>query len=185
MTVAAPLTYPLAGLLGEPPGNSRDFDVHGVTLSLPDELRLAGPIEGRIHVARTNRGVIVRADLRTALEGTCSRCLRDLETPVAIHLDEEVLPAVDIVTGRALDPTAEPEVARLTDHHELDLGPMVADAISLAEPIAPLCEPNCPGLCPTCGERLEPGHQEHPGDEIDPRLAALQGFKVDGEGETG
>jgi uncharacterized protein len=185
VTVAAPLTYPLAGLLGEPPGSSRHFLVSGVTIPLPDELRLAAPIEGRVDVSRTNRGVIVRADFVTALEGVCSRCLRDVETRVSVHLDEEVLPSLDVVTGHRLDVAIEPEVARLTDHHELELGPLVADAISLAEPIAPLCEAGCPGLCPTCGERLDPGHPEHPGDEIDPRLAALQGFKVDGEGETG
>ncbi len=129
--------------------------------------------------------MILRADLATALEGSCSRCLRDLETPVFIHLDEEVLPSLDIVTGHRLDAAVEPEIARLTDHHELELGPLVADAISLAEPIAALCEAGCPGLCPTCGERLDPGHRAHPVDEIDPRLAALQAFKVDGEGETG
>ena len=185
MTVAAPLTYPLAGLLGEPPGSSRQFLVHGVTIPLPDELRLASPIHGRVDVGRTNRGVIVRADLTAALEGSCARCLRDLETRISIHLDEEVLPTLDIATGRPLDRSGEPEVARLTEHHELELGPIVADAISLAEPIAPLCEPGCPGLCPTCGERLEPGHRDHPADEIDPRLAALQGFRVDGDAETG
>jgi uncharacterized protein len=185
VTVAAPLVYPLAGLVGEPPGSSRHFLVNGVTITLPADLRLASPLEGRVDVARTNRGVIVRADLRAALEGTCSRCLKDLETPVAIHLDEEVLPSLDISTGHRLDWSAEPEVARLTDHHELELGKLVADALSLAEPIAPLCEPDCPGLCPTCGDRLDPGHRDHPGDEIDPRLAALQAFKVDAERETG
>jgi len=185
VTVAAPLTYPLASLLGEPPGSSRHYLVSGATIPLPDELRLAAPIEGKVDVARTNRGVIVRADLRAALEGTCARCLRDVETAVAIRLDEEVLPTLDVVTGHRLDRNVEPEVARLTDHHELELGPLVADAISLAEPIAPLCEAACPGLCPTCGERLDPGHPDHPADEIDPRLAALQAFRVDEKGETG
>ena len=62
---------------------------------------------------------------------------------------------------------------RLSDHHELDLEPVIRDAISLAEPIAPLCRPDCPGLCRVCGQDLAtaPGHA-HP-DEVDPRLAAL------------
>ena len=47
--------------------------------------------------------------------------------------------------------------------------PLVEEAISLQEPIAPLCEPGCPGLCPECGERLEPGHG-HGDGPIDPRL---------------
>jgi len=185
VTVAAPLTYPLAGLLVEPFGTTRHFDVHGVTLPLPDDLRLAGPIEGRVDVTRTNRGVLVRADLQTVIEGSCSRCLRDIEIPIDVALDEEVLPSTDLASGAPLDTSTEPEVALLTGHHELELGPLVADAISLAEPIAPLCEAACPGLCPTCGERLGPGHVDHPDDEIDPRLAALQGFRVDGDGETG
>ncbi|HEX8025482.1 MAG TPA: DUF177 domain-containing protein [Candidatus Limnocylindrales bacterium] len=185
MTVAAPLTYPLAGFLSEPFGSTRHFDVHGVTIPLPDDLRLAGPIEGRVDLARTNRGVLVRAGFETVIEGECARCLRDVDIPIEVRIDEEVLPSVDLTSGLPVDTSAEPEVARLSDHHELELGVLVADAISLAEPIAPLCEAACPGLCPTCGERLGPGHEAHPEDDIDPRLAALQGFRVDGDGETG
>jgi len=78
----------------------------------------------------------------------------------------------------------EPEVARLSDHHELDVGALVGEAISLAEPIAPLCESDCPGLCIECGERLGPGHAAHETDDVDPRLAALRGFRVDADGES-
>ncbi|MFI5225593.1 MAG: YceD family protein [Candidatus Limnocylindrales bacterium] len=184
MTVAAPLTFPLAGLLAEPPGTTRAWEVHGVTIPLPDDLRLVDPIEGTVEVARTNRGVLVRAGLRTAIAGTCARCLRDIEVPIEIELDEEALPSVDLASGAPLDLSAEPDVARLTAHHELALGPLVGDAISLAEPIAPLCEATCPGLCPTCGERLGPSHAVHVEDAIDPRLEALRGFRVDAGDES-
>ena len=185
MSGPAPLTYPLAGLLGEPPGERRRYPVHGVTLPLPDDLRLAQPIEGTVEVARTNRGVLVEARLRTAIEGTCARCLRDIEVPIDVTIDEEVLPSVDLASGALLSTSSEPDVTRLTDHHELELGPLVAEAISLAEPIAPLCEDACPGLCPTCGERLGPGHAVHADEDIDPRLEALKAFRVDGGDETG
>ena len=185
MTVAAPLTYPLAGLLAEPYGTTRHFDVHGVTIPLGEDLRLAGPIEGRVDFARTNRGVLIRAALSTTIEGSCARCLRDIEVPLTIRIDEEVLPSIDLATGLPADTSAEPDVTRLTSHHELELGPLVADAISLAEPIAPLCEAACPGLCPTCGERLGPGHAAHADEDVDPRLEALRAFRVDGDGETG
>jgi uncharacterized protein len=185
MTGPAPLTYPLAGLLAEPPGERRAFPIHGVTIALPDDLRLAEPLDGRVEVARTNRGVIVHAALTTALGGSCSRCLRDIDVPIEIKIDEEVLPSVELATGQPLDRSAEPDVSRLNDHHELELGPLVSDAIVLAEPIAPLCEAACPGLCSTCGERLGQEHRAHPDDEIDPRLAALRAFRVDGSDETG
>ncbi len=184
MSAPVPLVYPLAGLLGEPPGTERRYEIHGATIPMPDDLRLAEPVDGALRVTRTNRGVLVDAEVSTALAESCSRCLRDTSTLVRVEIHEEVLPSIDLASGRALDRAVEPEVARLTDHHELDLATLVAEAISLNEPIAPLCEPDCPGLCPTCGERLGPEHVAHPDDDIDPRLAALQAFRVDGDGES-
>jgi uncharacterized protein len=184
MTAPAPLVFPLAGLLAEPPGTERRYDIEGATIPLPDGLRLAEPIDGRLRVARTNRGVLVDATLSTAIAGTCSRCLRDIEIAMTVEIREEALPTVDIGSGKVLDPKAEPDVARLTDHHELDLATMAGEAISLNEPIVALCEEACPGLCVDCGERLGPGHVEHEEAEVDPRLAALQAFRVDGDGES-
>jgi uncharacterized protein len=185
MTVPAPLVYPLASLLAEPAGTERRYEIHGATIQLPDDLRLAEPIDGSLRIARTNRGVFVDARLTTAIEGECSRCLREIEIPTTVEIHEEVLPSVDVANGHVVDTASEPDVARMTSHHELDLGRLAGEAISLAEPIAPLCEPDCPGLCATCGARLGPGHEAHVEDEIDPRLAALQAFRVDGDGETG
>jgi uncharacterized protein len=185
MTAPAPLVYPLASLFAEPAGIERRYDIHGATISLPDDLHLAEPIDGTLRIARTNRGVYVHSALSTAVEGECARCLRSIEIPMTVEIDEEVLPSLDPVSGHRLDTSTEPDVARLTDHHELDLGALVADAISLAQPIAPLCEPDCPGLCVNCGERLGPGHAAHTEDEVDPRLAVLKAFRVDGDGETG
>ena len=184
MSAPAPLVYPLAGLLAEPPGTERRYEIHGATIDLPDDLRLTEPIDGQVRITRTNRGVIVDGTISTAIAGSCSRCLRDIEIPMRVAIKEEVLPAVDIATGKPVHVDDEPEVARLTDHHELDLGALAGEAISLNEPIAPLCEAACPGLCITCGERLGPGHVAHDDDEVDPRLAALRGFRVDGEGES-
>lgn len=184
MSAPAPLLYPLATLLAEPAGTERRYEIHGATIELPDELRLTEPIDGRVKITRTNRGVLVDAEITTAIAGSCSRCLRDIEIPMRVVIREEALPRVDIATGKPIHADDEPDVARLTDHHELDLAALAGEAISLNEPIAPLCEPDCPGLCITCGERLGPGHQAHEEEDIDPRLAALRGFRVDGEGES-
>lgn len=185
MSGGAALTYPLAGLLSEPIGSERRYEIHGATIELPDELRLTEPINGAVRVIRTNRGVIVESQLTMAIAGSCSRCLRDIEIPMRVKIKEEVLPSIDLASGRPVDQSTEPELARLTDHHDLDFGALAGEAISLNEPIAPLCEAACPGLCIVCGERLGPGHVAHVEDNIDPRLAALQGFRVDAEGESG
>ncbi len=146
-----------------------------------DDLRMADPLEGSVRFARTNRGLLVTGKLRTSIEAVCSRCLRDIEVPIEVALEEEVLPSVDLETGEPLDTSAEPDVARLNDHHEVDLEPLVREAVQLEEPIAPLCREDCPGLCPICGEELASGSHEHADEDVDPRLEALRGFRVDGE----
>jgi uncharacterized protein len=171
-----PLVWNVAGLLGESPGAERDYEVAGVTIDLGEDLRLAEPIEGRVRLIRTNRGILAMADLYGALDLECSRCLREIAYGVEARFQEEYLPSLDLATGRPLPVEDEPDVARLNDHHELDLETPVREALQLAEPIAPLCRPDCPGLCVVCGGRLDEGTHDHPEDDIDPRLEALRGF---------
>jgi uncharacterized protein len=179
-----PLVLNLAGLMAEPPGSIREFTFRDVPIEDP-ELPIAAPLEGEARVARTNRGLFLTGTFRTTLALQCSRCLRDITQPLELALDEEVLPSIDISSGLpvGLEEDGDPEVTRLNDHHELELRPLLLAAISLEEPIAPLCEPDCPGLCPTCGQRLEPGHG-HDDDDIDPRLAPLRALRFDAEDES-
>ena len=181
-----PLTFAVSGLMAEAPGTRREYAIGPVDVDPGDGLVITEPVTGTLRLSRTNRGLIVDARLRTTLAGECARCLRPVETPVKVRIEEEVLPSIDIGSGQPvpLEEGGDPEAPRLTDHHELELRPLVAEAISLQEPIAPLCEPDCPGLCPECGERLEPGHVHEDGP-IDPRLEALRGFKpIDEDPET-
>ena len=171
-----PLLINVAGLLGDAVGSTRVVEIADATVPLPDDLTLTEPISGRVRLTHENRGIIADARLRTALAGECARCLRPLSTPIEITLEEEYLPTIDLATGRPVPVDAEPDALRLTDHHEVDLGPSVADAISLAEPIAPLDRPDCPGLCIVCGLPLDEGVHDHPDDDIDPRLEALRWF---------
>jgi uncharacterized protein len=181
----APLTWNVAGLLGDDLGTSREFDVADVTIPLDEGLELARPISGHVRFQRTNRGILADANLTAALQAECSRCLRPMEVPVDIVLEEEFLPSLDIGTGHPLSTDAEPDVARLTDHHEVELEPLVRDELVMAEPIAPLHDPNCRGLCVECGLPLDEGTHDHATDDIDPRLEALRGFTPDNEAKSG
>lgn len=180
-----PFSFNVAGLLTGENGASRTFPIQGATLDLPDDLQLSAPIDGSIRLRRENRGILADVELTTALAGECARCLRPLSTPIVIGFQEEYLPALDLETGRLLSTEAEPDALRLTEHHELDLAPSIRDAISLAEPIAPLHAPDCPGLCIVCGLPLDEGIHDHPDEDIDPRLEALRGFRADRDGSDG
>ncbi len=173
------LTWNVAGLLTEDPGADREYDVGGVDVPLEDGLPLAEPVAGHVRLRRTNRGILADARLTATLAAECARCLRPIRIPVDFRIEEEFLPALDLTTGKPLATDEEPDVARLTDHHEVELEPLVRDELLLAEPIAPLCRPDCPGLCVVCGLRLEEGVHEHEVDEIDPRMEALRAFRPD------
>jgi uncharacterized protein len=163
--------------LAEPAGTVRELSVDAPALEFEDGIVQTRGITGHLRLTRTNRGLLVRGRLRTATAQTCSRCLKEIEWPVQIDLDEEALPLIDFQNGRPVElEEGEQDSLRLTDHHELDLEGEVRDAISLAEPIAPVCREDCPGLCIVCGGELAGGPHEHADDDIDPRLAELRRF---------
>jgi uncharacterized protein len=168
------LSYNVATLLRSAPGTERRYTIEPTALPMYQDLQLAAPIAGEVRLSHTGRSILAKASLSTAIEGSCSRCLKVVVSPISLELEEEALPSIDIDTGQPVDESQEPDALRLDDHHELDLDEPIREAISLAEPIALLCRPDCRGLCPVCGVDLntvtEHGHE---GDSIDPRLAAL------------
>lgn len=57
-----------------------------------------------------------------------------------------------------------------------DIEALIRDTMVSELPLQPLCEPDCLGLCPQCGENLNE-HPDHHHDITDIRFAALEGFK--------
>ncbi|HUG48322.1 MAG TPA: DUF177 domain-containing protein [Candidatus Limnocylindria bacterium] len=168
------LSYNVAALLRAAPGTERRYEVAIPDMPIAEDVRLAAPIEGEVRLSRTGRSIIARAQLSTALEGSCARCLQPLVAPIDVSIEEEALPSIDIDSGLAVDRAAEPDALRLDEHHELDLGEPIREAISLAEPIHLLCRPDCRGLCLVCGVDLNNEDQHaHAEEELDPRLARL------------
>ena len=181
-TEETPLLWNVAGLLGEGVGSVRDYAVEGVEIAPDEAFVLAAPIDGRVHISRTNRGLLVDADFSTVLATECVRCLREMTLPLEVEINDEALPSLDLRSGNPVALSAEDEEAGvivLTDHHELDLEPALRDAIVLAAPIAPLDREDCPGLCIVCGLPLDEGDHDHPADDVDPRLEALRGFATE------
>ena len=168
------LSFNVATLLRAAPGTERRYPVEAFEMEIADDLRLAQPIEGEVRLSRAGRAIVARAHLTTAIDGYCSRCLKAVVAPIDVDIEEVAIPSIDIDTGLPVHEADEPDALRLDDHHELDLGEPVREAISLAEPISLLCRPDCSGLCLVCGVDLNNlTDHDHPDDEIDPRLAAL------------
>jgi uncharacterized protein len=169
--------FNVSGLLREPPGAVRDHQLRDRYLSLAPDVELAGPISGTLRLQRTNRGILVRGRVSGELRRTCGRCLEPYVEPATVEISEEYLPSIDPESGTQLPGPESDEWARTIDeHHELDLTPVFREEFALTEPMHPLCQPDCPGLCAHCGARLGSSHPSHVEQEVDPRLAGLARF---------
>jgi uncharacterized protein len=129
-----------------------------------------GPVEIEGAVEGIREGVIVHADVRAEVSADCSRCL----TPITDVIDVEVREVFE--DRQTLDAETEGEIYPL-DRDEIDLEPMVRDAILPELPVVPLCRPDCLGLCPVCGENRNETPCDCSVEEADPRWSALGELK--------
>ncbi|MBC3190746.1 DUF177 domain-containing protein [Pseudonocardia sp. C8] len=114
-------------------------------------------------------GVYVSGTAAARLEGECSRCLDPITDDIEIRVGE-LFAYPDSVTEETTDAD---EIPRLVDER-FDLTQTVRDAVVTDLPMAPLCTPDCPGLCSGCGERWADLPSDHGHETLDPRWAALK-----------
>jgi len=144
------------------------------TVPAPGEMRgeLVGVPGGSdltlgLRLESVSEGVWLSGTARVMVTGECARCLEPLSSQLEVDLQQ-----LYVYPGHEVE-SDDDETGRLLDDY-IDLEPLVRDAVVLALPLAPVCRPDCRGLCPDCGARLadvEPGHTH---DQVDPRWAALR-----------
>jgi uncharacterized protein len=112
-------------------------------------------------------GVLVSGTASVTVTGECARCLDPVEW-------DETMPVTELFLH---EPGPAEEELPVLDGDLLDLRQVLRDAVVLALPLAPLCRPDCPGLCVVCGARLADDPQ-HSHTSIDPRWARLAGLET-------
>lgn len=125
-----------------------------------------------------SEGVLVSGTVRAPTRGECSRCLGPVSGQIEIALTE-LFAYPDSLTEST---TEEDEVGHVVDQ-TVNLEQPIVDAVGMALPFAPLCSPDCPGLCPQCGVAIataEPGHHH---EQIDPRWSKLAKLLPTTDGE--
>ena len=93
------------------------------------------------YLATDDGRISVRATARAQVRAHCSRCLKEVVTPVEAE--------IDAVFSRVPDPE-DPDLYGF-EGYALDLTDAVKDAVVLELPMRFICKPDCLGLCPTCG----------------------------------
>ncbi|HJQ05997.1 MAG TPA: YceD family protein [Nocardioides sp.] len=131
------------------------------------------PVDLDLRLEAVMEGVLVTGEAQADLEGECVRCLAEIHDEIAVNFQELYVYDDSRDHLRGAD---EDEDVRVLHDDLLDLEPVLRDAVVLALPFQPLCQPDCPGLCPECGVRLadDPDHAHEAA--IDPRWSALQGL---------
>lgn len=117
-------------------------------------------------------GILVSAEVDTVAHAECVRCLDPVKIDVQVDFQELFAYSPD----EAFDFVVRDD--------QLDLEPVVRDAVVLSLPFQPVCRPDCPGLDPVTGERLPDGFEQPIVEEIDPRWAALEAFRTDSDSRT-
>lgn len=164
------LKISVADILGRP-GHHRNVQVTAPLAGVANALARVdeAPIEAELHLESVVEGVLVTGTARSAASYDCARCLDRFRSAVSLDVCELfVAPGHDQATA---------EDAYRVQGSEIDLEPMLRDAVALALPLKPVCSDECQGLCPQCGTNLNQGACECRDDDVDPRWAALTALR--------
>lgn len=113
-----------------------------------DDIRLTEPFDVDAFITRTERELIVKADIHCPLLMTCARCLEDFSS----QIDTDAIFHYKVQPAETVDITDE-----------------VRQEIILAYPMFPICQQHCKGLCSTCGQNLNAALCSHAATEHENR----------------
>jgi uncharacterized protein len=139
--------------LQQPTGYQASYELCEPSLRLDDDSVLSD-LNGQVTLLRTDCGLLAYVTADCALRGSCSRCLVDIEYRLAIEFQEEYLPTIDINTGLHLPIDTSTDNFVIDADFSLDLGEALRQYKVMGESAKPLCQPDCRGLCPHCGQNL-------------------------------
>ena len=163
--------------LGRRPGSQRQVSR---TVPAPADLGIevlrvpeGSPVDLDLRLEAVMEGVLVTGSASAELTGECVRCLEPITDELEVGFQE-----LFVYDDQDHDSEEDDEVSTLQGDL-LDLEPLLRDAVVLALPFQPLCEDDCPGLCPECGARLaeDPDHSHEA--PVDPRWGKLQQLQQD------
>ena len=180
------MIYNVAGLLSGKPGESRHHEIEDEQLTFGHGGRgqkrsTFTQIGGPVRLMRTDRTVLVTADIEAVTHDTCSRCLEPATVNVSVALEEEFTPKNARLMGgpgvrsQETDDYQDPALF-IDERNFLDLSDVLGQALTGATRIAPLCTDACLGICPICTVNRNETRCTCAQSPTDPRWMALAGL---------
>jgi uncharacterized protein len=112
--------------------------------------------------------ITVTGSLAVNLEFDCAKCLKAFE-------ERLVLPVCETFTQQTRVAQKNEDIHLVTEDR-VDITPYLHELLIVNLPLAPVCQENCKGLCPRCGNDRNISNCECIEEELDPRLAKLKKF---------
>ena len=94
-------------------------------------------------------GFNIFGKLKAQIEYECNRCLKIIPYTSDTYVDITLCEKYKVCEKQDRD-----IIFLEKDHDYFNLDSMIADMIELSKPFHPLCDKNCKGLCPKCGQDL-------------------------------
>ena len=138
-------------LINQTVGFQREVPFEYSTYQFDEEFRFHD-LHGVITLERTKNGIrsLGNVSAKTPLE--CSRCLETFTAELNAEFEE--------IFTFANRPLSEDETI-IPENGNLDFAPLIRDYLLLEIPYSPICNQDCKGLCPICGENLNEGRCSH------------------------
>lgn len=123
------------------------------------DLKFAAPIEETAVVDKMNDQLYVTVTVSTKIKTECARCVEPITIPVDGTVEALFVPEKEEDKPESRSERAEAESQRVLYYTGgvIELDELVIEALELAIPMKPLCQPDCKGLCPNCGKNLNEG----------------------------
>jgi uncharacterized protein len=131
-------------IVHEEVGYTAQFHFEFDKLKLGDDLLLK-EFSGVVDVGRTPQGLLFTGQFSATTPLECARCLKTFDQRLNWNMTELYAFTEKSVSESGL---MVPEDAKI------DLDPIIRDYALLEIPISPICQPDCRGLCPECGQDL-------------------------------
>lgn len=143
----------------------------------PEHLLSLSPVECDGSASFADPGVDLAIAMTYRQELQCDRCLESLTLPVEDRLELLVLQGPSEAVAEELELEEEELGVLKVDVEGFDTDPLVAEQVILNVPMKPLCRPDCPGLCPSCGSPMAEDRCGCAERSSDPRWRALEAVR--------
>ena len=130
---------------------------HALSANDPSQ-KLVAPVEIQAKITKMGDDVLAQAELSTRVEHECSRCLTKMATPLETSLEILYMPARrSYAEARTTIPSQGDRAVSFYEEDMIDMTDDIAESITMALSMKPLCRPECRGICAHCGQNLNEG----------------------------